>query len=182
MAMLIQARYIKKDCYKRRSAKQKPQLAGLRSRKTVEKQNAPPAKSCIGRERLQSSKRKRSSRKDLATVSLQQELKSLQASSAEDAAGVQNAKSDASWPSPNEDAVEAKLDAVVPRLTLEDVKKLRGPEIDLQIRWHRRFDTAVSAANTPPTKQKKVEVLMEAIRQFLRSESKTRARLLHHPS
>ncbi|OAX37655.1 hypothetical protein K503DRAFT_857218 [Rhizopogon vinicolor AM-OR11-026] len=50
MAMVVQARYIKKDRYKRRSAKQKAQLAGLYSRKTVEKENAPPAKSCIGRE------------------------------------------------------------------------------------------------------------------------------------
>ncbi|KAG1865898.1 hypothetical protein DFJ58DRAFT_743235 [Suillus subalutaceus] len=68
--------------------------------------------------------------------------------------------------------VRAKLDAVVPRLTLEDLTKLRAPEIDLQIRWHRRFDPAVPAAkDTPTTKQKKVKVLMEAVARYLSGEA-----------
>ncbi|KAG1727880.1 hypothetical protein EDB19DRAFT_1914000 [Suillus lakei] len=36
----------------------------------------------------------------------------------------------------------------IPHLTLEDITKLRTPEIDLQIRWHRRFDPAVPAVST----------------------------------
>ncbi|KAG2133325.1 hypothetical protein DEU56DRAFT_739092 [Suillus clintonianus] len=70
------------------------------------------------------------------------------------------------------DAAGAKLDAVIPRLTLEDITKLRTPEIDLQIRWHRRFDPAVPAAkHIPTTKQKKVEVLLEAVGRYLSGEA-----------
>lgn len=43
------------------------------------------------------------------------------------------------------DAAEAKLTAVVPRLTLAEVEKLRVDEINLQIRWHRQFDKDVPA-------------------------------------
>ncbi|KAG2157053.1 hypothetical protein DEU56DRAFT_750253 [Suillus clintonianus] len=70
------------------------------------------------------------------------------------------------------DAAGAKLDAVIPHLTLEDITKLRTPEIDLQIRWHRQFDPAVPAAkHIPTTKQKKVEVLLEAIGRYLSGEA-----------
>ncbi|KAG1797359.1 uncharacterized protein HD556DRAFT_1233474, partial [Suillus plorans] len=70
------------------------------------------------------------------------------------------------------DAAVAKLDAVVPRLTLEEVSKLRSAEVDLQIHWHRRFNTAMPAAkNMPSTKAKKVEVLMEAVGRYLRGEA-----------
>ncbi|KAG2074964.1 hypothetical protein BDR04DRAFT_1171787 [Suillus decipiens] len=44
------------------------------------------------------------------------------------------------------EAAAAKLAAVVPRLTQEDIKKMRVAELDLQIRWHRQFDPQVPAA------------------------------------
>ncbi|KAG1769493.1 hypothetical protein EV702DRAFT_1202900 [Suillus placidus] len=61
------------------------------------------------------------------------------------------------------DAAGAKLDMVVPRLTLEDITKLRTPEIDLQI--------VLAAKHIPTMKQKKVEVLLEAVGRYLSGEA-----------
>ncbi|KIK35064.1 hypothetical protein CY34DRAFT_26709 [Suillus luteus UH-Slu-Lm8-n1] len=70
------------------------------------------------------------------------------------------------------EAAEAKLTAVVPRLTLAEVEKLRVDEINLQIRWYRQFDKDVPAAkNTPSGKAKKVEVLMDAVGRYVRGET-----------
>ncbi|KAG1760358.1 hypothetical protein EDD22DRAFT_781243, partial [Suillus occidentalis] len=67
---------------------------------------------------------------------------------------------------------EAKLMAVIPRLTLAEVEKLRIHDINLQIRWHRRFDKDVPAAkNTPSTKAQKIQVLMDAVGRYIRGEA-----------
>ncbi|KAG1846992.1 hypothetical protein DFJ58DRAFT_663507, partial [Suillus subalutaceus] len=44
------------------------------------------------------------------------------------------------------EAAAAKLAAVVPRLMQEDINKMRVSELDLQIRWHRQFDSQMPAA------------------------------------
>ncbi|KAG2088493.1 uncharacterized protein F5147DRAFT_789471 [Suillus discolor] len=68
-------------------------------------------------------------------------------------------------------AAKAKLTAVVPRLTLAEVEKLRIDEINLQIRWHRQFDKDVPAAkNTPSGKAKRIKVLMDAVGRYVRGE------------
>lgn len=62
--------------------------------------------------------------------------------------------------------------AVIPRLTLAEVEKLRIHDINLQIRWHQRFDKDVPAAkNTPSAKAKKIQVLMDAIGHYIRGEA-----------
>lgn len=55
---------------------------------------------------------------------------------------------------------------------VDDVPKLRVTEIDLQIRWHRQFDTLVPAAkDTPKKKEGKVEILQEAVKRYIRGEA-----------
>ncbi|KAG1862191.1 hypothetical protein F4604DRAFT_1786393 [Suillus subluteus] len=44
------------------------------------------------------------------------------------------------------EASSAKLAAVVPRVTPDEITKMRVIEVDLQIRWHRQFDAEVPAA------------------------------------
>ncbi|KAG1853183.1 hypothetical protein DFJ58DRAFT_728296 [Suillus subalutaceus] len=44
------------------------------------------------------------------------------------------------------EAAAAKLAAVVPRLTQEDINKMHVAELDLQIRWHRQFDSQMPTA------------------------------------
>ncbi|KAG1765072.1 hypothetical protein EV702DRAFT_1051139 [Suillus placidus] len=44
------------------------------------------------------------------------------------------------------EAAAVKLAAVVPRLTQEDINKMHVTELDLQIRWHRQFDSQIPAA------------------------------------
>ncbi|KIK91179.1 hypothetical protein PAXRUDRAFT_13927 [Paxillus rubicundulus Ve08.2h10] len=63
----------------------------------------------------------------------------------------------------------AKMAAVVPRLTREEVVKLRVPEIDVQIRWHCKFDAQVPAAKDLKGKKRgdKVEILMDVVGRFL---------------
>ncbi|KAF9233214.1 hypothetical protein BU15DRAFT_54211 [Melanogaster broomeanus] len=71
----------------------------------------------------------------------------------------------------------AKMAAIVPRLTREEVVKLRVPEIDVQIRWHRRFDAQVPAAKDLKGKKRgdKVEILMDAVGRFLSGEVRSNA-------
>ncbi|KAG1883974.1 hypothetical protein F4604DRAFT_1677148 [Suillus subluteus] len=44
------------------------------------------------------------------------------------------------------EASSAKLVAVVPRVTPDEIVKMRVVDVDLQIRWHRQFDVEVPAA------------------------------------
>ncbi|KAG2147715.1 uncharacterized protein EDB93DRAFT_1250429 [Suillus bovinus] len=44
------------------------------------------------------------------------------------------------------EASSAKLAAVVPRVTPDEIAKMRVVDVDLQIRWHRQFDMEVPAA------------------------------------
>ncbi|KAG1886980.1 hypothetical protein F4604DRAFT_1719438 [Suillus subluteus] len=44
------------------------------------------------------------------------------------------------------EASSAKLAAVVPRVTPDEIMKMRVIEVDLQIWWHRQFDAEVPAA------------------------------------
>ncbi|KAH7922726.1 hypothetical protein BV22DRAFT_1016713 [Leucogyrophana mollusca] len=69
------------------------------------------------------------------------------------------------------DAADAKLGAVVPRLTLGDIQKLRVSDIDLQIRWHRQFDEQVPRAkDLPKSRAAKVVVLMAAVERYNREK------------
>jgi hypothetical protein len=70
------------------------------------------------------------------------------------------------------DAANAKLASVVPRTTPEALGIMRVAEINLQLRWHRQFDSEIPLTkDIPKTKAEKLEVLKAAVGRYLRGET-----------
>ena len=69
------------------------------------------------------------------------------------------------------EAAKAKLASVVPRTTPEALGSMRVAEIDLQLRWHRQFDSQIPLTkDIPKTKAEKLEVLKAAVGRYLQGE------------
>ena len=72
-------------------------------------------------------------------------------------------------------AAQAKLASVVPRTTPEALESMRVAEINLQLRWHRQFDSQIpKTKDIPKTKAEKLEVLKAAVGRHLRGETEQR--------
>lgn len=70
------------------------------------------------------------------------------------------------------EAMMAKLGSVTPRTTPDAIERMKVAEIDLQLRWHRQFDSDVpSAKDMPRLKTEKVLVLKMAVERYLRGEA-----------
>jgi len=70
------------------------------------------------------------------------------------------------------EAILAKLKSVSPRTTPEMIESMKVAEIDLQLRWHRQFDSQVPPSkDMPKLKAEKVLVLKSAVERYLRGEA-----------
>jgi len=70
------------------------------------------------------------------------------------------------------EAILAKLESVSPRTTPEAIESMKVAEINLQLRWHRQFDSQVPPSkDMPKLKAEKVLVLKSAVERYLRGEA-----------
>ncbi len=71
------------------------------------------------------------------------------------------------------EAILTKLKSISPRTTPKMIESMKVAEIDLQLRWHRQFDSQVPpwAKDMPKLKAEKVLVLKSTVEHYLRGEA-----------